>query len=116
VICNALPPECSDGDVPSVEGGCWTGICLDPSHCEQATYFGCDECGESEACVDFSWCVGDSCTGVTTCWPYPAGCGEVLDCACGTEALCAGWGYDCYESGARTYCCGGDASTCESAG
>jgi hypothetical protein len=47
--CFAAPPECPEGEVPSVNGGCW-GPCLPPTEC--LTVASCDDCGDA-FCVEF---------------------------------------------------------------
>jgi hypothetical protein len=32
--CNAIPPECFDGQVPEVSGSCWTGLCIPSWVCQ----------------------------------------------------------------------------------
>lgn len=47
--CPALPPECPEGEVPSVADGCW-GPCLPPTECLNVG--SCDDCGDA-FCVEF---------------------------------------------------------------
>jgi hypothetical protein len=63
VDCRSLPPECPDGQVPSVEpfgeaASCWTGDCVPLESCV------CDSPGSS-----------DGCPGDATCWAATNTCG-----------------------------------------
>ncbi len=46
VLCDALPPACPSGQVPSVEGACW-GPCVDVGYCRCETR---DECPGDYVC------------------------------------------------------------------
>ncbi len=49
VTCPALPPNCAEGMLPSVQDDCW-GPCLEASECTSVP--GCDACGDA-VCVNF---------------------------------------------------------------
>ncbi|MFN7700693.1 MAG: Kazal-type serine protease inhibitor domain-containing protein [Deltaproteobacteria bacterium] len=57
VACDAAPPRCEGGTVPSVAGGCWTGECVTIDMCTCATF---DDCpmvpGLSELCYPSGRC------------------------------------------------------------
>jgi hypothetical protein len=112
VDCAAAPPECLGLQVPAVAMGCWTGECVPVSLCNGAVYFNCDECGPDESCVNWAECAGDSCTLASTCQPPPEGCANAPACACGGDAVCAAWGFDCYDNPDDFFCCKGDAEAC----
>lgn len=48
-VCLSLPPECPEGTVVSVAGGCW-GPCLPPTECRNVQSR--DACGDA-FCVEF---------------------------------------------------------------
>jgi hypothetical protein len=48
-VCLAAVPECPEGTLPSVAGGCW-GPCLPPTECMNVG--SCSDCGDS-FCVEF---------------------------------------------------------------
>ena len=48
VTCNALPPDCPAGQVPSVENSCW-GECIPSTSCKFVPT--CMQCGPGKACV-----------------------------------------------------------------
>jgi hypothetical protein len=41
VICDSLPPTCADGEVPSIQGGCW-GVCVPKDECADPPPVACD--------------------------------------------------------------------------
>jgi hypothetical protein len=57
--CNAPPPACAPGTVPSVDNGCW-GACVDPLTCA------CDVPGSEAQCPKSLVCWGTT----HTCGPY----------------------------------------------
>ncbi len=95
VVCNALPPECESGFVPSVVDGCW-GACVPYRYCADTS--NCDEtCGPEWTCIT------SQSGGYDGCVPLPSACAGEVSCACfapywnevcpgscgdGTELLC----------------------------
>lgn len=63
IMCAMVPPECPEGEVPAIAGGCW-GPCIPPDRCEEAI--------EEKLCVA---------TGGT----WELGCGHTR---CGVEVDC----------------------------
>jgi hypothetical protein len=49
VSCDGLPPDCDDGALPQVEGGCWTGECLPVEWCDWVP--DCAACPDDQVCV-----------------------------------------------------------------
>ena len=79
VLCNALPPTCPAGQVPSVHSGCW-GECVPTTSC---SFVGtCFECGPGTACV----VTDDQAGGQHHCVTPPAGCSQ--GCACLADKAC----------------------------
>ncbi len=75
VVCDGIPPECPDGYLPSVEGGCWTHACVPAEACNYVP--DCGWCGD-QACVEVTTQLGP----LYACEPIPAPCGGVPTCAC----------------------------------
>ncbi len=80
VLCNALPPLCEGGEVPSVDQGCW-GPCVPAVQC--ASVANCSECPGGTSCV-----VNQAFTSSAHCVNVPAGC--TADCTCLGKAACTG--------------------------
>ncbi len=80
VYCNALPPLCEGGEVPSVSEGCW-GPCVPAVQC--ASVAQCTDCPGGTACV-----VNEAFGTTTHCVNVPAGC--AADCSCLGKAVCVG--------------------------
>ncbi len=80
VFCNALPPLCEGGEVPSVDNGCW-GPCVPAVQC--ASVANCSECPGGTSCV-----VNQAWTSTAHCVNVPAGC--AADCSCLGKAVCTG--------------------------
>jgi hypothetical protein len=79
VTCKALPPECPDFQVPSVDGDCWTGSCVLPEACDWVP--SCDYCGAGMTCVTKL-----QKGAFTLCEPLPPACGDgPATCACADE-------------------------------
>ena len=80
VLCNALPPTCVAGKVPSVAGGCW-GPCVPATEC--ASVPNCESCPKTTACV-----VKSSLSSTYHCVNVKKGC--ALDCTCLGKMACVG--------------------------
>ena len=108
VACRALPPECDEGEVPSVEGTCWTFECVPAEscqrvrvRCEGASCLAAEpECAEGWSasvregcwgpCVPDEWCTAyDPCEGLS--------CGE----SC---SQCPPDDRECVEPAVLNYC------------
>jgi len=76
VACDALPPECQDGWLPSVVGGCWGG-CIPAQHCDVVP--DCGSCPDDETCIEHSIGFGGL---VYTCRPIAPECDGTPSCAC----------------------------------
>lgn len=76
---DAIPPECSEGQVPRVVDGCWGG-CIPVEFCDVVP--GCDSCGEDEVCIESVTQVAYS----FTCVPLPVSCDGIPSCDCLGEA------------------------------
>jgi hypothetical protein len=84
VSCKAQQPDCPAGQVPSVQGDCWTGRCAPVEACDWVP--DCDACAEDPS--DPLVCVLKGQKGAYfVCEPKPVGCGDApeIDCACGAE-------------------------------
>jgi hypothetical protein len=56
VLCDAIPPACDEGEVPTVEGSCW-GECIPANECQCETFDDCPEVtGYSEVCYSAGHC------------------------------------------------------------
>lgn len=81
VACDALPPVCPDGMLPSIDGACWSGLCVPAELCDVVS--DCSDCPEDEACVQFV-----SHAPVTRCTPIPPACEGVPSCGCMGADVC----------------------------
>lgn len=81
VACDALPPECPEGMLPTIEGACWSGLCVPAALCDVVP--DCAACPEDEACVQFV-----SQLPVTRCSPIPPACDGVPSCGCMGDDVC----------------------------
>lgn len=84
VICDAAPPNCPVGQLPSVNGDCWSGQCTPVEACDWAP--DCAACATDP--FDPLVCVLKLQKGpFNVCEPKPVGCGDApeIDCACGAE-------------------------------
>jgi len=81
VLCNALPPQCEAGEVPSVNNLCW-GPCVPASQC--AFVPNCSNCDpKMYTCVtDVGWVFEHHCV------PTPQACKNDLSCECMQNAVC----------------------------
>jgi len=77
VYCDALPPACSDPDaIPGRKDGCWTGLCIPTSECEQPPDGPCSLQGENV------------CIARADCDPIYEG----VDCTCDASGCtCSDW-------------------------
>ncbi|HEY8379218.1 MAG TPA: hypothetical protein VIK91_22145 [Nannocystis sp.] len=84
VLCDALPPNCPPGQLPSVSGACWSGQCAPVEACDWAP-----DCATCQIDVDPLVCVFklDPKNPFHVCEPKPADCGDApeIDCGCGAE-------------------------------
>ncbi len=84
ILCDAIPPQCEDGFVPSVDeqGACWTGACVPAIYCNFVP--SCQDC----AGYDDYFCATD----VTQlgfkphCELLPPGCDGEPTCECAGDA------------------------------
>jgi hypothetical protein len=83
VACDALPPDCPEGRLPSIAGDCYTGDCVDAGLCDVVP--DCSYCGDGEACVTHQSFLGPA----LSCVPLPAECNGVATCACLPDACAA---------------------------
>ncbi len=79
VVCNALPPTCPAGLVPSVQNGCW-GECVPTTSCSFVST--CFDCGPGKACV----VTDDQGGGQHHCVNPPASCSQ--GCSCLGDKAC----------------------------
>jgi hypothetical protein len=103
VFCNALPPDCNVGEVPSVVGGCW-GACVPATECPSVP--SCEACtGPLTTCVTIDFSGGD---GVTRhCVSIPKGCEGTPTCACMGQNVCIAPTSECTDlSGLPGMVCG----------
>lgn len=83
VSCNAQPPDCAPGTLPSVAGDCWSGQCTPVEACNWAP-----DCAACATDPDPLVCVFKAQKGAyQVCEPKPAACGDApeIDCECGQE-------------------------------
>ena len=86
VFCNALPPNCEAGMVPSVVDGCW-GDCIDATQC--LTVSDCDVCtGAGQLCVNQTYTDSEY-----HCVEAPAACDGDLSTSCLCPLLCPNWNF-----------------------
>ncbi len=86
VFCNALPPVCEAGSVPSVNGGCW-GPCVPATQC--ASVPSCLDCvGPLTTCVSIDTQGAES--GTHHCVDVPKGCEGNPTCSCMGASVCTG--------------------------
>lgn len=76
--CDALPPDCPDGTLPSVDedADCWTGACVPAEACDVVP--GCSDCDAGEVCVQTATQIG----AFYSCWPVDPACGGAPSCGC----------------------------------
>ncbi|MCA9695561.1 MAG: hypothetical protein KC636_38645, partial [Myxococcales bacterium] len=84
VLCDALPPECKEGTLPQVDGGCWTGACLPIEACDWVP--DCSHCPPGDTCKTTQG-EGDSCVQHECIPPFPECFGE-QNCACLGPVFC----------------------------
>jgi len=100
ILCDSLPPDCPKGQVPGVQGGCWSGMCVPALSCNVVP-----DCG---ACPPDSMCVqkiGKPPT-LPTCEPIPDDCGGKIDCECAGTFVCTGQFNACNFDGGNQISCG----------
>lgn len=82
VACDAEPPTCPMGQLPSVKDKCWTGQCVAAISCD--IVIGCDLCPDNFMCVymdePFPW--------PPTCEPIPPECDAKIECECAGQEAC----------------------------
>jgi hypothetical protein len=84
VTCKVQPPDCPLGQLPSVNGDCWSGQCTPVEACDWAP--DCAACTTDP--TDPLVCVFKAQKGAYhVCEPKPADCGDMaeIDCGCGQE-------------------------------
>lgn len=82
VACDALPPVCPEGQLPTTTPACWTGKCVPAEFCDVVP--DCTFCPDNKLCV-VNIAFGPS---QATCEPIPAGCSDDPDCACAGDLVC----------------------------
>lgn len=84
VTCKSQPPDCPQGQLPSVQGDCWSGQCTPVEACDWVP-----DCGACKLDIfDPLVCVFKAQKGAYhVCEPKPVGCGDEpeIDCDCGSE-------------------------------
>lgn len=99
VVCLAFPPDCPEGQLPGVDGNCWSGACVPAEICNVVP--------DCKLCPDGWMCVSDIPFGppIMACEPIPADCMGEPDCTC-AGAVC---------TDPFTFCAdpGGNAINCE---
>lgn len=75
VVCDAPTPECPDGQLPSVDNGCWTFDCVPAEACNYVP--DCEWCGD-QACIHTFTQIGT----LYGCEPIPESCGGAPTCDC----------------------------------
>lgn len=98
VSCDALPPRCEPGLVPSVVAGCWGG-CIPAHLCEQLPACTHELCGPGWMCVD-----SQSGSFAPHCEPMPPACAGVPGCSCAAAAFGELCGGACSDDGSRLLC------------
>jgi hypothetical protein len=84
-MCNAPPPQCTPGEVPSVIGQCW-GPCVDATQCLGVN--SCTSCtGAFTTCVEIDMQGGDSAP-LAHCVDVPKGCEGTPFCSCMGQSVC----------------------------
>ena len=92
--CDALPPACLDGQLPSIDdSGCW-GPCLAPSECREVT--SCADCA-NDLCVEFE---GPRITARCRARNVPCEQGSYCQCL----QPCGNGSFSCSENGDRISC------------
>jgi hypothetical protein len=76
VTCDAAPPECPEGQLPSTNEGCYTGSCVPAEECDVVP--DCSYCSADEACIATESQLGS----VLECEPMPPECAGTPSCAC----------------------------------
>ncbi len=76
VACDALPPDCDPGFLPSVGRSCWTGDCVPAEVCDVVP--DCAACPEDETCIAL---VAKGPAGFI-CSPIAPECAGTPSCAC----------------------------------
>ena len=86
--CDSLPPQCSDGSLPSVgDNQCWTGSCIPAELCGWRP--DCSSCGDDEVCFrGFNDVFGTP----YYCAPRPSSCSDEANCACARQ-FCEALGF-----------------------
>lgn len=80
VACDALPPDCPEGQLPTTTPACWTGNCVPAELCDVVP--DCKSCPAGHLCVQLI-AFGPT---ETRCEPIPPACGDDPDCACAGDA------------------------------
>lgn len=82
VACDALPPDCPEGQVATVAGACWSGLCVPAISCDVVE--SCALCPEGFMCVFHEVQIPK----LPTCEPIPAPCAGKIDCDCAGAEVC----------------------------
>ena len=82
VACDSLPPNCPEGQLPTITPACWTGECVPAEYCDVIP--DCSFCPQGRLCVK-NLDLGPT---QPTCEPIPPGCSDDPDCACAGDLVC----------------------------
>jgi hypothetical protein len=95
VACDALPPDCEPGTLPSIADGCWTGLCVPAEVCDVVP--DCSACPEDEVCIAlvaegpagfFCSPIAPDCDGAPSCDCLPLVCPDMFSaCIDGVEGI-----------------------------
>lgn len=98
VVCLAFPPDCPEGQLPGVDGPCWSGACVPAEICNVVP--------DCELCPADWMCVSDIPFGppIVHCEPIPADCMGEPDCTC-AGAVCTDQFTFCTDPGGNAINC-----------
>lgn len=82
VSCDAKPPACPMGQLPTVKDKCWSGQCVPATSCDIVT--DCNLCPDNFMCVYMDAQIPMP----PTCEPIPAQCDAQIDCECAGKEVC----------------------------
>ena len=106
-LCEALPPTCPSGAVPSVTDDCWAD-CVAVTSCREVS--SCNMCSPPSRCIEdgdgtkrcsYVECTYPDCSTAYSC----GGTDEEVTCACAASRLCAGGSAFCQGSEAEGFRC-----------
>lgn len=83
VTCKMAVPKCPSGQVPRVQGTCYTGDCVPADECTSVN--GCGVCNSNGfACALYSTQLGP----IAHCVTVPKACGGNSSCSCLGKTVC----------------------------